>query len=95
MSLFGEKNYDKEIKALIKNNNELVKVVDQSNKHLITNQEQLISFATIQAQHKVIISFLLKHSTIRADAEDDLRKMIQEINRIEKEVKELKEVKKK
>lgn len=93
MSLFG-KDYDKNIQNLweainasIKSNNKSVEAIDELRKDFSSLQESLIGFGKIQLQHKAIITFLVNHATVDEDCKDDLEKMMQEIIKVEREVK--------
>jgi len=92
--MFG-KNYDKEIDKIIEVNNSTVKYVNTISESIktlreffTTMQNDMIDMAKIQAQHKAMLSFLIKHASVDAEAEDDLHKMMQEIIKYEKEVKQ-------
>jgi septation ring formation regulator EzrA len=92
--MFGNKNYDKEIADLMRQHNEIVSALNK-NMSSFNNlqdlfsslQESMIQMAKVQAQHKAIITFLVNHATVDADAEEDLHKMMQDIMKVEKDVK--------
>lgn len=95
--MFG-KNYDDEISKIIKQLNENTKSINEviiSFNNLQTMfgdlQKNVINLAKIQSQHKAIISFLVNHASVDEDAQEDLHKMIQEIIKTEKEIKEKKQ----
>ena len=99
--MFG-KNYDKQISNLIEAHNKLVKSVDNCvsvvssmQNRISILQTDLLDMEKVQAQHKTIISFLLNHVIIDADAQKDLEKMMQEIMKVEREVNNSKGGKKK
>jgi superfamily I DNA and RNA helicase len=91
--MFG-KNYDEEIKQLIdvnnnnvKNINDLIKSNNSLQELFSSLQDNLIKFAKIQAQHKSMITFLINHASVDEDSQEDLSKMMQEISKLEKEIK--------
>lgn len=93
MSLFG-KDYDKNIQNLweainvnIKSNNKSVEAINELRKDFSSLQDSLISFGKIQLQHKAIVTFLVNHASVDEDCKEDLEKMMQEIIRVENEVK--------
>lgn len=94
MTLFG-KNYDAELDGYNKRINDLIKSMNKN----ITSmndlqdlfsslQDSVIQFAKIQGQHKAMLSFLINHATVDADAQEDLDKMMQEIMKVEKDIKQ-------
>lgn len=95
--MFG-KNYDKEISDII----QVIKGVNDNMKNLNYNvesiqkvvdslQDNMITIAKVQAQHKAIVSFLVNHASVDEDAKEDLEKMMREIIKVERDVnKELK-----
>ena len=87
--MFG-KNYDDEIKylreyteLLAKNIETLTELLEVRRKNIQFVQEHMLKVAEVQTQHKIIITFLLNHGTIGADAAEDLKKMLMEVKKIE------------
>lgn len=90
--MFG-KNYDDKIASLttahnnlVQNTDEVIGAVNNLNSLLSTLNDtvkimtdSMIKMAGVQAQHKAIIVFLLRHATVDADSQEDLQKMMQEI----------------
>jgi len=89
--MFGR---NEEIEKIRKELNEYIKYVDtnqekimeliKENSKMITGiQEQMISIAKVQVQHKESISFLLNHATVDEDAKGDFFKLLKTIGEME------------
>lgn len=76
--MFG-KNYDEQINKLVESDNYLHDLFSSM-------QATMIDYAKVQAQHKIIISFLLNHATVDADAQEDLEKMMKDIANLKLEL---------
>ena len=94
--MFG-KNYDKEIENLWEAINVAAKQLNKNIKTLgelieICNslQDQLISSSLVIKQHKEIITFLLKNTSIDSEGQKDLIKLLSNTREINDKLKEKK-----
>lgn len=94
--MFG-KNYDEQISKIISQINSNTKTIDALIKSFnsLTErydemQDLMIKTAKIQAQHKIMLSFLMDNIEVSKDKAEEVGEMMKEIIMIEKEVKESK-----
>lgn len=85
MGLLG-KNYDEDIKKLFEASNKLVtqlnkntesvdKIIGQMN----VLQKEILNMAIVQAQHKEMVSFLLRNTSFDANKAEDVQKELMEM----------------
>ncbi len=93
MSVFG-KDYSEDIKTLFERQHAIVeqlnkntKSIDELTKGFNNLQEEILTLAKVQAQHKETISFLLNNVSIDADdtgkVQKELVKMLSNISKLE------------
>lgn len=95
--MFGKKNnqdieqLSQVVDNLIKSNNNILESLDYMTQLFKSLEETAELLSRVQNQQKLIVQFLMHHMPVNEFAKEDMENMVQEVLKIEKEIKEIKE----